>query len=71
MTRRFYAPNDLVERELERAKKEFGGVKSWELTPDGRVIVLPITDSPASDAGGTGHEDELAAMRAKRDARKS
>lgn len=58
-----------IDRELDRAKEKFGGVKSWELTPDGGLIVLPITDIGAPDAGGSGQDDELAKMRARRDAR--
>lgn len=64
---RGYAADQLIDREIERAKRAFGGVKSWELTPDGRVIVLPMEAEGASDASG--QRDELAEMRARRDAR--
>lgn len=66
---RGYAADQLIERELERAERRFGKVKSWELTPDGRVIVLPENDNGGSDSAGAGETDELAKMRARRDAR--
>jgi hypothetical protein len=63
MTRRHYPSDQVVDREIKRAMDLFGGVKSWELTPDGRVIVLP--EAPAQQESA---DDELAAARKRRDA---
>lgn len=71
MTRIRYASDRLIDREIQRAIDKFGGVESWELTPDGRVVVLPKSNNGASDAAGNGQRDELAEMRARRDARQS
>lgn len=69
MTRRHYPSDELIAREIKRAITLFGGVKSWELTPDGRVIVLPDVSiraeagAPLADGG-----NEMAEARKRRDA---
>jgi hypothetical protein len=76
MTRRRFASDEVVQREIQRAIDVFGSVKSWELTPDGGVKVLPgdgarmeVGHVPGTSAAADG-VDELAAARAKRDARR-
>lgn len=63
-----YAPGEIVDRELARARQAGLNVQGYELRPGGAVVIL--TGEPGlTGADGLAHTDELAAMRARRDAR--
>lgn len=63
-----YAPAEIVDRELARARRAGLDVRGYELKPGGAVVIL--TGEPGlTGADGLAQTDELAAARARRDAR--
>lgn len=75
MTRRRFPSEAVVAREIERALKTFGGVESWELTPEGGLRITPASIVKVENANRIGDRDlterfdELAEARRRRDER--